>query len=388
MKTSLNGSLAVALLCSMLVACGGSGSDSPPAPTALPASPSRSPASARAEAGASQAPSRPTSQTTNRPHVPLGLRRRHQRRRRPPPPHAYAKPGTYQVTLAVANDAEDLRTTTTTITARRVRQRGRPRRARRRTLPAGAGSTPSSPATRSTTCSSRTPPTPGPSATTSRSLKSSRRRQPRGPRSPSTPSHRRSCLAAQRALPRRSCTAWPSPTRAPPCRPATAAPPGRSTNAGRLRLRGRRLPASSISAPRRIIVESYYTGNASMSVDGGATSTDDRRKQLSDPGHLHGLLEHLRQLGLQPRPAACGSTATTPLSTASIPERLPSTSAVRRIRLGQRKDWCWATATTYTHRHADRSWPGSTSDSGDDWLPASRPTGLPFQLRLRDDPGT
>lgn len=113
MKTSLNGSLAVALLCSMLVACGGSGSDSPPAPTALPASVAIT-ASARAEAGASLAFATDLA-TTN------GLTFRWDfgdgtSGAGATTAHAYAKPGTYQVTLAVANDAEDLRTTTTTIT--------------------------------------------------------------------------------------------------------------------------------------------------------------------------------------------------------------------------------------------------------------------------------
>ncbi len=111
MKTSIHGSIAVAALCAFLAACGGS-SDSPPPPTVLPASVAIA-NDARAEAGAASTFKTDLATTT-------GLTFRWDfgdgsTGTGATASHAYAKPGTYQVTLAVANDAEDLRTATSTI---------------------------------------------------------------------------------------------------------------------------------------------------------------------------------------------------------------------------------------------------------------------------------
>ena len=111
MKTSIHGSIAVAALCALLAACGGS-SDSPPPPTVLPASVAIA-NDARAEAGAASTFKTDLATTTGLTFqwdfgdgsTGTGATAS----------HAYAKPGTYQVTLAVANDAEDLRTATSTI---------------------------------------------------------------------------------------------------------------------------------------------------------------------------------------------------------------------------------------------------------------------------------
>ena len=110
MKTSIHGSIAVAALCAFLAACGGS--DSPPAPTELPASVAIA-NDARAEAGTASTFKTDLATTT-------GLTFRWDfgdgsTGTGATASHAYAKPGTYQVTLAVANDAEDLRTATSTI---------------------------------------------------------------------------------------------------------------------------------------------------------------------------------------------------------------------------------------------------------------------------------
>jgi photosystem II stability/assembly factor-like uncharacterized protein len=113
MKTSYRGSFAVAALCASLVACGGGGGDSPPpTPTVLPASVAIA-NDARAEAGTA---------TTFHTDVATatGLTFRWDfgdgsAGNGPTASHAYAKPGIYTVTVAVANDAEDLRTATSTI---------------------------------------------------------------------------------------------------------------------------------------------------------------------------------------------------------------------------------------------------------------------------------
>ena len=110
MNTTLRGSIAVAALCAFLAACGGS--DNAPAPTTLPASVAIT-NDARAEAGTAATFGTDLATTT-------GLTFRWDfgdgsTGTGPTASHAYAKPGTYQVTLAVANDAEDLRTSTSTI---------------------------------------------------------------------------------------------------------------------------------------------------------------------------------------------------------------------------------------------------------------------------------
>ncbi|MCK9684412.1 YCF48-related protein [Scleromatobacter humisilvae] len=110
MTTTLRGSIAAAALCALLAACGGS--DSPPAPTVLPASVAIA-NDARAEAGTTATFRTDLATTT-------GLTFRWDfgdgsTGTGATASHAYARPGTYQVTLAVANDAEDLRTATSTI---------------------------------------------------------------------------------------------------------------------------------------------------------------------------------------------------------------------------------------------------------------------------------
>ena len=111
MKTSIHGSIAVAALCAFLAACGGS-SDSPPPPTVLPASVNIA-NDARAEAGTASAFRTDLATTTGLTfHWDFGDG---STGAGATASHAYAKPGTYQVTLAVANDAEDLRTATSTI---------------------------------------------------------------------------------------------------------------------------------------------------------------------------------------------------------------------------------------------------------------------------------
>lgn len=109
MKTFFNGSFAVAALCAVLVACGGSGNNPP---TVLPASVAIA-NDARAEAGTA-ATFRTDLATT------AGLTFRWDfgdgsGGTGPTASHAYAKPGTYSVTVAVANQAEDLRTAASTI---------------------------------------------------------------------------------------------------------------------------------------------------------------------------------------------------------------------------------------------------------------------------------
>ena len=110
MKTSIHGSIAVAALCAFLAACGGS--DSPPAPTVLPASVSIA-NDARAEAGAASTFKTDLPTATGLTFLwdfgdgSTGAGATAS--------HAYAKPGTYQVTLAVTNDAQDLRTAMSTI---------------------------------------------------------------------------------------------------------------------------------------------------------------------------------------------------------------------------------------------------------------------------------
>jgi len=109
MKTSHHGSFAVAALCAFLVACGGSG-DTPP--TVLPASVAIA-NDARADAGTPA--TFHTDVATN-----AGLTFRWDfgdgsSGSGATTSHAYAKPGTYTVTVAVANDAEELRTATSTI---------------------------------------------------------------------------------------------------------------------------------------------------------------------------------------------------------------------------------------------------------------------------------
>jgi photosystem II stability/assembly factor-like uncharacterized protein len=118
MKTFLNGSLAVAALCATLAACGGGGGDSPPPPPP-PTPPTALPTSvaihndARVEAGKAEAFATDITTTT-------GLTFRWDfgdgsTGTGASPSHAYAKPGTYAVTLAVANTADDIRTTTTSV---------------------------------------------------------------------------------------------------------------------------------------------------------------------------------------------------------------------------------------------------------------------------------
>ena len=109
MKTSLHGSIAVAALCALLTACGGSG-DTPP--TVLPASVAID-NDARAEAGATATFKTDLATTTGLTfHWDFGDGTSGTGATTS---HAYAKPGTYSVTVAVANDAEDLRTATSTI---------------------------------------------------------------------------------------------------------------------------------------------------------------------------------------------------------------------------------------------------------------------------------
>jgi len=119
MKTSYHGSFAVAALCAFLVACGGGGGDStpptppaPPAPTVLPDSVAiTNDARAEAETAATfHTDLATTSGLTFRWDFGDGTTGNG-----PTPTHAYARTGTYSVTLAVANDAEDLRTATSTI---------------------------------------------------------------------------------------------------------------------------------------------------------------------------------------------------------------------------------------------------------------------------------
>jgi photosystem II stability/assembly factor-like uncharacterized protein len=110
MITSFRGSLAAAALCATLAACGGG--SSPPAPTALPASVAIA-SDARVEAGAQE-------RFATDLAVTAGLSFRWDfgdgsTGAGATASHAYAKPGIYQVTLAVANDAEDLRTATSSI---------------------------------------------------------------------------------------------------------------------------------------------------------------------------------------------------------------------------------------------------------------------------------
>lgn len=112
MNPSIHGRLAAAALCALLVACGGSGDSPPPTPTTLPASVAIT-GNARAEAGAVQNFSTDLA-------VTKGLAFRWDfgdggTASGATTSHAYAKPGTYQVTLAVANEAEDLRTTSTSV---------------------------------------------------------------------------------------------------------------------------------------------------------------------------------------------------------------------------------------------------------------------------------
>ncbi len=111
MKTSIHGRMAVAALCALLVACGGDGGG-PPAPTVLPASVAIA-NDARVEAGT---PERFATDVA----VTEGLTFRWDfgdgsTGAGATATHAYAKAGQYQVTLAVANSAEDLRTATSTI---------------------------------------------------------------------------------------------------------------------------------------------------------------------------------------------------------------------------------------------------------------------------------
>jgi photosystem II stability/assembly factor-like uncharacterized protein len=115
MKTSHHGSFAVAALCAFVVACGGGGGDSPPPPpppTVLPASVAIA-NDARADAGTAT-----TFHTDVATATGLSFRWDFgdgSTGNGPTASHAYAKPGTYTVTLAVANAAEDLRTATSTI---------------------------------------------------------------------------------------------------------------------------------------------------------------------------------------------------------------------------------------------------------------------------------
>jgi photosystem II stability/assembly factor-like uncharacterized protein len=110
MKTSIRGRFAVAALCAVLAACGGDGGSD--TPTALPASVAIA-NPLRAEAGAAAAFSTDLA-------TPTGLTFRWDfgdgsTATGATASHAYAHPGVYQVTLAVVNDAEDLRTATSTI---------------------------------------------------------------------------------------------------------------------------------------------------------------------------------------------------------------------------------------------------------------------------------
>ena len=110
MKTSIRGAIAASALCAFLAACGGDGGSPPP--VALPASVAIM-HDARAEAGASSTFSTDLAATT-------GLTFRWEfgdgsTGTGATASHAYAKAGIYQVTLAVANDAEDLRTATAAI---------------------------------------------------------------------------------------------------------------------------------------------------------------------------------------------------------------------------------------------------------------------------------
>jgi len=112
MKKMFDGRLAAVALCASLSACGGDGGSNPPAPTVLPASVAIT-SDARVEAG-------------NAGHfgtdlaVTQGVTFRWDfgdgtTAAGASVDHTYAKPGSYQVTLALSNEAEDLRTATSTV---------------------------------------------------------------------------------------------------------------------------------------------------------------------------------------------------------------------------------------------------------------------------------
>jgi photosystem II stability/assembly factor-like uncharacterized protein len=108
MKTLIHGRMAVAVLCAALAACGGS-SD---APAALPASVAIT-HDARVEAGSAEVFATDIATTSGLTfHWDFGDG---SSASGPTASHAYAKSGQYQVTLAVANSAEDLRTSTASI---------------------------------------------------------------------------------------------------------------------------------------------------------------------------------------------------------------------------------------------------------------------------------
>lgn len=112
MKTPYCGRLAVAALCALVVACGGGGGDSPPSPTVLPATVAIA-NDARAEAGTAATFKTDLATTSGLTfHWDFGDGTSGTGATAS---HAYAKPGTYSVTVAVANAAEDLRTATSTI---------------------------------------------------------------------------------------------------------------------------------------------------------------------------------------------------------------------------------------------------------------------------------
>jgi photosystem II stability/assembly factor-like uncharacterized protein len=120
MIRSSSGGLAAASLCLLLAACGGGGSDPapappppPPAPTALPASVTIA-AQAQAETGATVKFSTSLTDTAGVTFLwdfgdgTTGAGAA--------PEHAYAKSGTYEVTVSLANAAEDLRLASFTVT--------------------------------------------------------------------------------------------------------------------------------------------------------------------------------------------------------------------------------------------------------------------------------